>query len=118
MLSIILTKKFIGKNLRLPVLLAGNPINYGYPQKLSSVEALTAALFITNFTREAENLIKIFKWGHTFIQLNRRPLKDYSLAKSRQQIETIEKEYFPFFSSFNKLKSPNPHFIKRLCCSE
>lgn len=96
------SKRFIGENLRLPILLAGNPINYGHPQKLSSVEALTAALFIANFTREAENLMRSFKWGHTFIQLNRRPLKDYSLARSRQEIEIIEREYFPFFTSPQK----------------
>ena len=93
------SKRFIGENLRLPMLLAGNPINYGHPQRLSSVEALAAALFIANFKREAEILLKSFKWGHTFIQLNRRPLKDYSLAKSRQEIGIIEGEYFPFFVS-------------------
>ncbi|MCJ7632293.1 DUF367 family protein [Candidatus Bathyarchaeota archaeon] len=87
-------KRFPGTNLRLPVLLAANPVNYAHPQKLSTVEALTAALFITNFRQEAETLMKLFKWGHTFLQLNREPLQDYSVTKSRQEIESVEKEYF------------------------
>jgi pre-rRNA-processing protein TSR3 len=95
----VFSKKFSGKNFRLPTLLAANPVNYGHPQKLSSAEALTAALFIANFIEEAEALMKIFKWGHTFLQLNSQPLGEYRLAKSREEIETIEKTFFPFLKA-------------------
>jgi len=91
----VFSRGFLCTNLRLPILLAGNPINYGNPQKLSSVEALAAALFIVNLRRESETLIGIFKWGRTFIQLNRRPLKEYSSARSREEVRMIEREYFP-----------------------
>jgi len=87
-------KKFPGINLRLPILLAANPTNYAKPQKLSTVEALTASLYICDFRREAENLIGIFNWGHTFLQLNREPLEEYRLAKSKGEIHSIEKSYF------------------------
>lgn len=91
----VFSKKFAGMNLRLPILLAANPVNYGHPQKLSSAEALTAALYVAGFRREAEMVMGIFKWGHTFIQLNREPLDEYSLAGSREAIEEVEREYFP-----------------------
>ena len=95
----VFSRKFIGKSFRLPTLLAANPVNYGHPQKLSSAEALTAALFIANLVEEAEALMKIFKWGPTFLQLNGEPLEEYRLANSREDIENIEKAYFPFLKS-------------------
>ena len=87
-------KRIRGKQLRLPILLPGNPINYARPQKLSTVEALAATLFITHFRKEAEILLNVFKWGHTFLELNHHPLEEYSLAKSREEIERIENMYF------------------------
>ena len=91
----VFSKKFTGNNLRLPLVLAANPVNYGHPQKLSSAEALAAALYVVGFRREAEKVMGIFKWGHTFIQLNREPLDEYSLAGSREAVEEVERAYFP-----------------------
>nr|MDO8111790.1 DUF367 family protein [Candidatus Sigynarchaeota archaeon] len=66
------------KNMRLKngrrlsvIFLAGNPINYAMPGKLSSVEAFAAALIITGFFEEAEVLLSKFTWGHTFLELNK-----------------------------------------------
>jgi len=95
----VFSKGFKGKNLRLPVLLAANPVNYGHPQKLSSAEALAAAVYIAGFKGEAEMLMRIFKWGQTFIQLNLQPLEEYSSASRREEIEVIEGAYFPFLTS-------------------
>jgi pre-rRNA-processing protein TSR3 len=87
-------KNFKGINKRLPLLLAANPINYGKLSKLSSAEALAAALYITNYKEEAEKILSLFKWGETFLTLNKNPLKDYSKAKSEEEILRLEKEYF------------------------
>lgn len=91
----VLLTKFTGIHLRLPLLLAANPINYGHLRKLSSVEALAATLYITGFQNEAQRLMNYFKWGHTFIELNREPLEEYRLTADRDEIIAIEEAYFP-----------------------
>lgn len=86
----------LGKSFRnrriLPYLVAANPINYGKPTKLSTAEALAAALAIMGFWEEAERLLRIFKWGPTFLKLNEELLKAYSRAGSREEILEIQRE--------------------------
>ena len=82
-----------GEARRLPALLAGNPTNYAVRGKLSTAEALAAALFITHFTTEAERILSLFKWGPTFLALNREPLEAYAEA-SLSNLPNVEAEFF------------------------
>ena len=34
-----------------------------------------------------------FKWGHTFYDLNRQLLDDYSMAKSESEVDSIWQSY-------------------------
>jgi pre-rRNA-processing protein TSR3 len=82
-----------GNNRRLPVLLAGNPTNYGIPGRLSTAEALAAALFLTGFQHLGKAILSQFKWGGTFLALNQDPLAGYAAAKS-SEISLLEEEFF------------------------
>ena len=77
---------------RLPILLAANPINYAKPYVLSSAEAIAAALYITRFKEEAYKVLSLFKWGHTFFELNSDLLEAYSAAKTTDDLIATECE--------------------------
>lgn len=77
----------------LPFLVAANPVNYGKPFKLSTVEALAAALVILGARGQAEELLSKFSWGHTFLELNRSPLEEYAAARDSSEVVRIQMEY-------------------------
>lgn len=77
----------------LPYLIAANPVNYGIPTKLSTVEALAAALYIVDFKREAEKMLSIFKWGPQFLRLNQEFLDSYAKAKDSSEVVELQKKF-------------------------
>jgi rRNA small subunit aminocarboxypropyltransferase len=88
-------QKVMGKHVKgtsrcLPILIAGNPVNYGKLTKLTTAEAIAAALYIAGFKEEAEELLSIFTWGHTFLELNSVLLDNYSLAKNSGEIVEMQ----------------------------
>jgi len=77
----------------LPILIAGNPVNFGKPTKLTSAEALAAALYIAGFKEEARQMLSVFKWGHTFVEINRERLEDYADAKDSKEVVKLQKRF-------------------------
>jgi len=76
-----------GHSLRaLPYLLAANPVNYGKPFTLSSVEALAAALVILGHPDQAHYILSKFAWGEQFLILNREPLEEYAKAGTSAEV--------------------------------
>jgi len=87
------SKNFAGIKRKLPPLFAGNPVNYSKLNKLTTVEALAASLFIIDSKKQAMELLDKFKWGHTFYELNQNLLDEYSKLENEYQIELILKDY-------------------------
>jgi pre-rRNA-processing protein TSR3 len=77
----------------LPLLVAGNPVNFGKPTKLTTVEALAAALIIAGFQEEARELLSVFKWGHTFLDLNGERLEKYATAKNSAEVVELQRAF-------------------------
>jgi pre-rRNA-processing protein TSR3 len=90
----VLSQNVKGTSRCLPILLAGNPTNYAKATKLSTAEALAAALYIAGFNDEAREVLSIFTWGHTFFELNSMLLDEYAAAKDSTQIVAIMQHKF------------------------
>lgn len=88
-----LLKQVRGTSRCLPVLIAGNPVNFGKLTKLTTAEALAAALYIAGFEEEAVELLSIFKWGHTFFEINRERLELYAKAKDSTEVVEMQKSF-------------------------
>jgi pre-rRNA-processing protein TSR3 len=89
----VLLKHVRGTSRCLPILIAGNPVNFGKPTKLTTVEALAAALDIAGFKQEAAELLSIFKWGHTFAEINQDRLENYANAKNSTEIVELQQRF-------------------------
>lgn len=87
------SKKFVGIPKRLPPLLAGNPVNYAKLGKLTTVEAICAALYILGQKDDSSRLLDKFKWGHTFYDLNQNLLEEYAKTIHQDQIPSIASDY-------------------------
>lgn len=77
----------------LPFLVAANPVNFGKPCMLSSVEALAAALFILGEKEQAQEILKKMSWGVRFLEVNAEPLARYAEAKDSTEVVAIQGDY-------------------------
>jgi pre-rRNA-processing protein TSR3 len=83
----------LGTQRALPYLLAANPINTYKPIKLSTAEALAAALYIVSFKEQAEDIMSVFKWGPSFITLNKELLEAYADCQTSTEVVQAQKEF-------------------------
>ncbi len=81
-------KKF--KLRRLPLFIASNPINYGKAYMLSTAEAMAAALILLGCIDRAEEIMKNFKWGEQFLELNKKIIGMYSRHENEASLRQIE----------------------------
>jgi pre-rRNA-processing protein TSR3 len=70
----------------LPYLVAANPVNFGRPCVLSSVEALAAALSILGEEQQARDVLARVRWGIRFLEVNAEPLALYATARDSSEI--------------------------------
>ncbi len=77
----------------LPFLLAANPVNYGKPFKLTTLEAFAASLYILGEQDYAMDLLNLYKWAPNFLVLNEKPLNEYKSAKNSSEVVEIMKHY-------------------------
>lgn len=77
----------------LPFLVAANPVNYGTPFQLSTVEAFAGALAILGEREQAEDVLSKFTWGHTFLELNAEPLERYAGCADSTAVVAVQDDY-------------------------
>jgi len=77
----------------LPFLVAANPVNFGKPCMLSSVEALAAALYILGEEQQAHDILGKMSWGIRFLEVNKEPLELYAAAKNSTDVVRIQQMY-------------------------
>ncbi len=87
-------KRIKGVHVKLPPLLAGNPVNYGKPCILSSIEAVAATLYITGYHTLYEKLLGLYKWMTTFHTLNKDLLRDYYNAETLEELLHVIHDYW------------------------
>lgn len=77
----------------LPYLVAANPVNFGRPFRLTSVEAIAATLYILGEKEQAQAILAPFRWGLRFLEVNCNPLEDYAQARDSSEVVAIQALY-------------------------
>jgi len=82
-----------GPHRALPFLVAANPVNFGNPFELTTVEAFAAALLILGEREQAEQVLSKVRWGETFLELNAEPLRRYADCEDSTDVVAVQSEY-------------------------
>ncbi|WP_336036114.1 DUF367 family protein [Halobacterium yunchengense] len=82
-----------GQHRALPFLVAANPVNYGNPFQLNTVEAFAGALAILGEREHAERILSKFTWGQTFLDLNEEPLRRYAECEDSGDVVAVQDDY-------------------------
>jgi pre-rRNA-processing protein TSR3 len=82
-----------GTHRALPFLVAANPVNFGRPFRLTTAEALAAALTIFGDRDRAASILSAVGWGETFLELNAEPLARYADCDDSGEVVAVQAEY-------------------------
>lgn len=72
---------------------AVNPVNYGKAYKLSCVEAVAATLFLGGFYDETDFVLSHFKWGKSFLDVNRELFDNYRNCNNSEELKQYQEKY-------------------------
>jgi pre-rRNA-processing protein TSR3 len=61
--------------------------------RLTTVEALAAALAILGHRERAAEVLGKFTWGETFLELNDEPLRRYADCADSGEVVAVQQEY-------------------------
>lgn len=84
--------KLVGRTL--PLVLAANPVSWGKPGRLSTVEALAVSLILVQRWEQARRILRPFSFGDQFFTLNAQPLEAYAEATTNAELVEIQWEFF------------------------
>lgn len=76
-----------------PYLIAANTVNYGKPWRLNCVEALAACFYICGHEDWAKDVLKNFRYGEAFLEINSQLLKRYAACQTEEDVKRTEEEW-------------------------
>jgi pre-rRNA-processing protein TSR3 len=76
-----------------PYLIAANTVNYGKPWRLNCVEALAACFCICGHEDWARDVLKHFRYGEAFLEINSQLLKRYAACETEEDVKRTEEEW-------------------------
>ncbi|EUD69058.1 pre-rRNA-processing protein TSR3 [Plasmodium inui San Antonio 1] len=78
---------------KLPYIIAVNSINYGKPYKLSCLESLAFCLYVCGYNKQCTDILNIYKWSSSFVNLNEELLDMYKLCNTHEEVKNVEDEF-------------------------
>ncbi|ANQ10974.1 putative ribosome biogenesis protein [Plasmodium coatneyi] len=78
---------------KLPYIIAVNSINYGKPYKLSCLESLAFCLYVCGYNKQCTDILNIYKWSSSFVNLNGELLDMYKLCNTHEEVKKVEDEF-------------------------
>ncbi|CAI8159568.1 MAG: Uncharacterised protein [Methanobacteriota archaeon] len=83
----------------LPLVLPANPISWGKPGRLSTAEAMALCAAIMGRMEQAKRILKPFRFGQQFLELNAEPIATYQSCKTNAEV--IEAQWIFFNQEIN-----------------
>ncbi|KAL6720949.1 ribosome biogenesis protein tsr3 [Lecanora helva] len=77
----------------LPYLVAANSVNYGRPWRLNCAEALAACFYICGHEDWAQEVLKHFSYGRSFLEINSQLLKRYAACSNEEETKQAEERW-------------------------